>query len=280
MGQQGIDQRAVLVARGRVDDQAGRLVEHDQVAVLEQDGQRDVLRQGDRGDRGGDARCGRCCRGGSPPTASRIGAPSRLTAPSMISALTRERESEPIASARKRSARMPAWSGGGGDGEGFGGRRKGMVGGCAQGPGRCDGGADRRRHRGAGGVARPARRWRRRGGGLAVGRWSSRRGRGSAAWRRRRAASAVLVQRPDGDRVLVVDPKRGRVVGEIRLGRVMAAPQAGTCRRRICAACGRPFAWRRKWARDWEQVRYCSDACREGRYPAARKAIGKAPKGA
>lgn len=29
-----------------------------------------------------------------------------------------------------------------------------------------------------------------------------------------------------------------------------------------CAACGRPFTWRRKWARDWEQVRYCSDACR------------------
>ena len=32
---------------------------------------------------------------------------------------------------------------------------------------------------------------------------------------------------------------------------------------KICAACGRPFAWRKKWARDWEQVRYCSDACRK-----------------
>ncbi len=31
---------------------------------------------------------------------------------------------------------------------------------------------------------------------------------------------------------------------------------------KICAACGRPFTWRKKWARDWEQVRYCSDACR------------------
>jgi hypothetical protein len=29
-----------------------------------------------------------------------------------------------------------------------------------------------------------------------------------------------------------------------------------------CAACGRPFAWRKKWARDWENVRYCSDRCR------------------
>ena len=29
-----------------------------------------------------------------------------------------------------------------------------------------------------------------------------------------------------------------------------------------CAACGRPFAWRKKWARDWPEVRYCSDKCR------------------
>ncbi len=34
---------------------------------------------------------------------------------------------------------------------------------------------------------------------------------------------------------------------------------------RICAACGRSFAWRRKWARCWAQVRYCSDACRRRR---------------
>ena len=31
---------------------------------------------------------------------------------------------------------------------------------------------------------------------------------------------------------------------------------------KVCAACGRPFAWRRKWARDWEQVKFCSDRCR------------------
>lgn len=31
---------------------------------------------------------------------------------------------------------------------------------------------------------------------------------------------------------------------------------------KICARCGRPFTWRKKWARDWPQVRYCSDACR------------------
>ncbi|WP_158742329.1 DUF2256 domain-containing protein [Acidisphaera sp. L21] len=34
---------------------------------------------------------------------------------------------------------------------------------------------------------------------------------------------------------------------------------------KVCATCGRPFTWRRKWAKVWEEVRYCSDACRESR---------------
>jgi hypothetical protein len=29
-----------------------------------------------------------------------------------------------------------------------------------------------------------------------------------------------------------------------------------------CAACGRPFTWRKKWARDWDNVKTCSDRCR------------------
>lgn len=33
-----------------------------------------------------------------------------------------------------------------------------------------------------------------------------------------------------------------------------------------CLYCGRPFSWRRKWARCWDEVRYCSQRCkREGR---------------
>jgi hypothetical protein len=39
---------------------------------------------------------------------------------------------------------------------------------------------------------------------------------------------------------------------------------------KTCATCGRPFAWRRKWARDWDAVRHCSDRCRAAR-PSARK---------
>ncbi|MCU0658196.1 MAG: DUF2256 domain-containing protein [Polyangiaceae bacterium] len=30
---------------------------------------------------------------------------------------------------------------------------------------------------------------------------------------------------------------------------------------KICACCGRPFAWRKKWERCWDEVKYCSQAC-------------------
>ncbi len=41
---------------------------------------------------------------------------------------------------------------------------------------------------------------------------------------------------------------------------------------KLCAACGRPFSWRKKWAREWDQVRYCSDRCRSARPEAAKGA--------
>jgi len=44
---------------------------------------------------------------------------------------------------------------------------------------------------------------------------------------------------------------------------------------KICVACGRPFAWRKKWAKTWDSVKFCSDACRTGRRAAARRGLGK-----
>lgn len=32
---------------------------------------------------------------------------------------------------------------------------------------------------------------------------------------------------------------------------------------KICPVCDRPFSWRKKWERNWEEVRYCSNACRK-----------------
>jgi hypothetical protein len=32
---------------------------------------------------------------------------------------------------------------------------------------------------------------------------------------------------------------------------------------KICRACGRPFAWRKRWEKVWDEVKYCSDRCRK-----------------
>ena len=37
--------------------------------------------------------------------------------------------------------------------------------------------------------------------------------------------------------------------------------QAGDTK--TCVSCGREMTWRKSWERNWDQVRYCSDACRK-----------------
>ena len=34
---------------------------------------------------------------------------------------------------------------------------------------------------------------------------------------------------------------------------------------KICERCQREMTWRKAWAKNWEQVKYCSQACRDGR---------------
>jgi hypothetical protein len=34
---------------------------------------------------------------------------------------------------------------------------------------------------------------------------------------------------------------------------------------KICLTCNRPFSWRKKWARDWDNLRYCSERCRRSK---------------
>ncbi|MDO9415496.1 DUF2256 domain-containing protein [Pararhizobium sp.] len=34
-----------------------------------------------------------------------------------------------------------------------------------------------------------------------------------------------------------------------------------------CATCSLPFAWRRKWAKNWDDVKYCSERCRREKLP-------------
>ncbi|MFN8169011.1 MAG: DUF2256 domain-containing protein [Candidatus Nanopelagicales bacterium] len=38
--------------------------------------------------------------------------------------------------------------------------------------------------------------------------------------------------------------------------------RAGAAPTKVCAGCGRTITWRTAWARSWDEVRWCSDACR------------------
>lgn len=31
---------------------------------------------------------------------------------------------------------------------------------------------------------------------------------------------------------------------------------------KICLRCNRPFSWRKKWEKVWDEVKYCSERCR------------------
>jgi len=34
---------------------------------------------------------------------------------------------------------------------------------------------------------------------------------------------------------------------------------------KLCAVCGRTMTWRKAWAKNWDDVRYCSEKCRRNR---------------
>lgn len=42
---------------------------------------------------------------------------------------------------------------------------------------------------------------------------------------------------------------------------------------KTCVTCGRRIQWRKKWERDWDEVRYCSAACRRHRPGATDRAL-------
>jgi hypothetical protein len=43
-----------------------------------------------------------------------------------------------------------------------------------------------------------------------------------------------------------------------------------------CVSCGRTITWRKKWERNWDEVRYCSDACRRHRVNDTDRALEQA----
>jgi hypothetical protein len=60
-----------------------------------------------------------------------------------------------------------------------------------------------------------------------------------------------------------------RFKGEVRMAKMR---KKADLPRKICMGCGLPMVWRKKWEKVWEEVRYCSDRCRN-----AAPAKGKSP---
>ncbi|MFM6962923.1 MAG: DUF2256 domain-containing protein [Micrococcales bacterium] len=42
----------------------------------------------------------------------------------------------------------------------------------------------------------------------------------------------------------------------------MQAKRKGGFDPKVCPRCGKQFEWRKKWERDWPNVRYCSEKCK------------------
>ncbi|WP_431135394.1 DUF2256 domain-containing protein [Psychroserpens mesophilus] len=34
---------------------------------------------------------------------------------------------------------------------------------------------------------------------------------------------------------------------------------------KMCHTCGLPFSWRKKWKKNWDEVKYCSKKCRRNK---------------
>jgi hypothetical protein len=41
---------------------------------------------------------------------------------------------------------------------------------------------------------------------------------------------------------------------------------------KICMVCQRPFEWRKKWEKNWDEVKYCGDKCRKSRVNGSKMA--------
>lgn len=39
----------------------------------------------------------------------------------------------------------------------------------------------------------------------------------------------------------------------------------GDLPQKICMVCQKPFTWRKKWEKVWDEVKYCSERCRRNK---------------
>jgi len=46
---------------------------------------------------------------------------------------------------------------------------------------------------------------------------------------------------------------------------VTKSKQKGNLPSKICTVCEKPYNWRKKWAKVWDEVKYCSERCRRNK---------------
>ncbi len=49
--------------------------------------------------------------------------------------------------------------------------------------------------------------------------------------------------------------------------------ESGERAAKSCAACGRAMEWRKSWAKNWDEVKFCSDKCRGAKLSAEGKEL-------
>jgi hypothetical protein len=52
-----------------------------------------------------------------------------------------------------------------------------------------------------------------------------------------------------------------QLFGRRAKGKVDKRPSKSNLPEKICVVCGRPFTWRKKWERCWDEVTCCSKSC-------------------
>ncbi|MEO6914460.1 MAG: DUF2256 domain-containing protein [Chitinophagaceae bacterium] len=45
----------------------------------------------------------------------------------------------------------------------------------------------------------------------------------------------------------------------------MKKPAKSNLPTKICPVCQRPFSWRKKWEKNWTEVKYCSEKCKRSK---------------
>ena len=114
-------------------------------------------------------------------------------------------------------------------------------------------------------TTRPSTSTARSGTSLQITRWSPRTPRSIARCSRRRAVSVMNLSGPS---LMLTSQADVDASALLLKSDDQPAPNGAMTHKKpnlpvkMCAVCHRSFTWRKKWERDWEHVRFCSERCR------------------